>query len=100
MNNINNVREAVKRVGEATLEMNTIPQAIYTIEECSELIKELTKRERSKGDNETLVSEACDVLTSVLILLSQLEVSENNVRDKILFKCNRALNRAEQTGEF
>lgn len=100
MNNITDIRQAVKRVSEVTLEMNTVSQAVYTIEECSELIKELTKRERGKGDNLMLIDEACDVLTSVFILLSQLDVLEEDVREKILFKCNRALDRAELTGEF
>lgn len=100
MNQISDVREAVKSVGDVTLKLSKIPQAIFTIEECSELIKELTKRERGKGSADSLVDEACDVLTSVFILLSQIGVSENEVKDKILFKCNRALNRMNQAGEF
>lgn len=100
MNQISDVREAIKSVGDVTLRLSGVPQAIFTIEECSELIKELTKREREKGNTTSLVDEACDVLTSVFILLSQMGVSEDEVKSKILFKCNRALDRMEQTGEF
>ncbi|NBH79041.1 hypothetical protein D3Z52_12865 [Clostridiaceae bacterium] len=74
-------------------------QSVYVIEECSELIKELTKQQRGKGSEKDILAEACDVLTTVFVLLSQYGVSRIYVRDQILYKCNRALERYNKTGE-
>jgi hypothetical protein len=76
-----------------------VSQSVYVIEECSELIKELTKQQRGKGSEKDILAEACDVLTTVFVLLSQYGVSRIYVRDQILYKCNRALERYNKTGE-
>lgn len=70
-------------------------QSVYVIEECSEL----TKQQRGKGSEKDILAEACDVLTTVFVLLSQYGVSRIYVRDQILYKCNRALERYNKTGE-
>lgn len=76
-----------------------VSQSVYVVEECSELIKELMKRQREKGSEKDILAEACDVLTTIFVLLKQHNVSRNFVVEQILYKCNRALTRYHQNGE-
>lgn len=76
-----------------------VPQTIYVVEECSELTKALMKEERGKGDREAIIEESIDVLTTVMILLRGMGVSPDEVKNKIIFKCNRAINRWLDDGE-
>ena len=76
-----------------------VGQDTYVIEECSELIKELTKKRRGNGNDSAIVDEACDVLTTVLVLLYDLGVSEQLVLENIIFKCTRAVHRYNENGE-
>lgn len=76
-----------------------VGQDTYVIEECSELIKELTKRRRGKGNDSDIIDEACDVLTTVLVLLHSMDVKEQTVCDKIVSKCRRAIDRYYENGE-
>lgn len=77
-----------------------IPQSVYVVEECSELVKELMKKERKKGNDFAIIDEACDVLTTVFIMLHQYGVTEWTIQQNILAKCNRALERYEKFGEL
>ena len=77
-----------------------IPQGIYVIEECAELAKELTKDQRGKGNREKIVEEACDVLTTVAILLHKYGVSQEEIEKQIRFKCRRAVGRWQEEGEM
>ena len=77
-----------------------VPQSVYVVEECSELVKELMKKERKKGNNFAIIDEACDVLTTVFIILHQYGVTEWTIQQNILAKCNRALERYEKFGEL
>lgn len=43
--------------------------------------------------------EACDVLTTTFVMLTQYGVSKDYVKAQILYKCNRALERYRKTGE-
>lgn len=74
-------------------------QSVYVIEECSELIKELMKQQRGKGSEKDILAEASDVLTTVFVLLTQYGVTEDFVKEQILYKCNRALERYNRNGE-
>ena len=76
-----------------------VPQDIYVMEECSELIKELTKKQRGKGDQEKIFDEACDVLVTVFVMLRCSGVSGDDVRSRIMYKCRRALARHAENGE-
>ena len=76
-----------------------VSQSIYVIEECSELIKELMKKERRKENKTNIINEACDVLTMVFVLLDQYGVSEAYIKEQISFKCKRALDRYANDGE-
>lgn len=77
-----------------------IPISVYVMEECAELIKELTKQQRRKGSEDAIFSEACGVPATVFMLLRHAGVSEEDVREKILSTCDRALSRYKKTGEM
>lgn len=82
--------------------MNTssgVSRNVYVAEECSELIKELMKQQRGKGSEKDIFDEACDVLTTIFVLLTQYGASRSFIREQILYKCNRALERYRQNGE-
>lgn len=72
----------------------------YVIEECSELIKELTKKQRGKGSDSAIIAEACDVLTTVMLLLYDLGVPEEQAIANILFKCRCAVERFNENNEM
>ncbi len=92
------VEEAIKAVSNMDSQ-SRVSQSVYVIEECSELIKELTKQQRGKGSEKDILAEASDVLTSVFVLLTQYGVTEDFVKSQILYKCNRALERYRRNGE-
>ena len=58
------------------------------------------KKERRKGNNFAIIDEACDVLTTVFIMLYQYGVTEWTIQQNILAKCKRALERYEKFGEL
>lgn len=75
-------------------------QSVFVIEECSELIKELTKRQRNKGSDERVKEEAIDVIASCYILLKTMEVSDYSIESGIDYKYRRAIERYEHNGEL
>lgn len=77
-----------------------IAQSVYVIEECSELTKALSKGSRGKGSEEDVLAEACDVITAVFGFLMDHGVSREYVKDQILYKCNRAIERYYKNGEL
>lgn len=94
---------SIKKAITAVDKMNStfgIPQGVYVVEECSELTKELMKEQRKKGNDFSIINEACDVLTTVFVLLHHYGISEQDVTQRILVKCNRALERYEKSGEM
>lgn len=92
------VEKAIKSI--SAMDIRTgIPQDIYVIEECSELIKELTKKQRGKGSEKDILAEACDVITTIFVLFAHYGVSKDFVKQQILYKCNRALARYNKSGE-
>ena len=72
---------------------------VYVAEECAELIKELMKDRRDKGNQEKIVDEACDVLLTVATLLRGYGVEDGEIERRIRFKAVRALERFRQSGE-
>lgn len=97
-NKIETLDEAINGVVKVDSESG-VGQNIYVIEECSELIKALTKEERGKGSKEDIVDESCDVLTTVAILLRGMGVSKEEIEDRIYTKCARAIERWESGKE-
>lgn len=93
------VDEAIKAVSEINTSSG-VSRNVYVVEECSELIKELMKQQRGKGSEKDILAEACDALTTIFVLLNQYGVSRSFVREQILYKCNRALERYQQNGEI
>ncbi len=80
-------------------EQSGISRNIYAMEECAELTKELTKEMRGKGSREAVIEEACDVLVTTGILLRYYGVSEAEIRERMLAKCNRAVGRYQNSKE-
>lgn len=76
-----------------------IPQGIYVMEECSELIKALVKEERGKRNREEIIDESCDVLTAIAILLKRMDVHTEEIKKRMVFKCSRAVERWENKKE-
>lgn len=76
-----------------------IPQSLYVTEECSELIKAFTKKIRKKGTDTEIIEEACDVLATIFVLLTELKVSKIQVRNNIVSKYQRQLDRFLDHGE-
>lgn len=75
-------------------------QSVFVIEECSELIKELTKRQRNKGSDDRVKEETIDVIASCYVLLKTMEISDSDIEAGISYKYNRALDRYERNGEL
>ena len=94
----NSLERAIKAVSDMNSRPD-VPQDVYVIEECSELIKELMKKHRGKGSEKDILAEACDVLTTTFVMLTQYGVSRDYVKEQILYKCNRALDRYHKNGE-
>lgn len=76
----------------------SIGHEVYIIEECDELIKEcldmikqLTKHQRKRSNEREVVEEACDVITTILILLYSMAISEEYILMRVRYKLNRAL---------
>jgi len=92
------LEKAIKAVAEMDAQSG-VAQSVYVVEECSELVKELMKQQRGKDCKEYILAEACDVLTTVFVLLTQYGVSRDFVKSLILYKCSRTLDRYRKTGE-
>lgn len=92
------LEKAIKAVSEMDVQSG-VPQSVYVIEKCSKLIKELMKKQRGKSSERDILAEACDVLTTTFVMLTQYGVSKDYVKAQILYKCNRALDRYRRTGE-
>ena len=44
------------------------------------------KKQRGKGSEKDILAEACDVLTTTFVLLTQYGVSRDYVKNQILYK--------------
>lgn len=75
------------------LNKSTDSQIIYVVEESSELIKELCKLKRNKGDINLIVEECADVITSIILLLITLDIDLEQIIDYGIYKNNRAIKR-------
>ena len=74
-------------------------RGVYVTEECSELIKELMKLERGKGEISKITEEGCDVLVTVYSLLLSFGVSFEDIDKMIQLKAERAVLRYLNNGE-
>lgn len=79
---------------------NPVPQEIYVLEECSELVKEISKKLRSKGSDAEIKSEACDVIAALLVQLRELGMGWPEMLERVIYKYGRAIERVEKNEEF
>ena len=61
------------------------------IEECSELIKEITKSYRGMGDVNNIEEEIADVLLVIYQLMHLLDISEDDIRKTVEEKVERTM---------
>ena len=61
------------------------------IEECSELIKELTKLNRKIGSPENIKEEICDVIITIKQLIHCLDIAGGDVEKEMRKKIDRTL---------
>lgn len=94
------VESLVYELVEQQRNRDDVPQSAYVIEECSELIKELIKLQRGKGNQGKVVDEACDVLLTVLVLLREYNITQEDVLENMSYKLTRALDRYQESGEI
>lgn len=74
-------------------------QEVYVIEECSELIKELCKDRRRKGDDSKIFEEACDVLLTTYIMVKGMNRTDEEINKMMRLKLKKAIFRFEENGE-
>lgn len=74
----------------------------YAIEECSELLKELVKKKRDKGDDDNIVEEFVDVVVTMIPIILNMErdVSISDILELIDEKQERTIKRYEESGEL
>lgn len=75
-------------------------QPVYVIEECSELIKELTKSLRQKGNEQNIVDESIDILTTIFVMLKRMNVKPEYVENRIIGSIERAAKRLDTDNEL
>lgn len=72
-------------------------QKLQTIQELTELIMELTKRDDQKQDRSEYIAKLVDEIADCEIMIAQIEslymISEFEIRQRIDFKLNRQLER-------
>ena len=61
------------------------------IEECSELIKELTKLNRKIGSPESIKEEICDVIITIKQLIHCLDIPDADLEKEMRKKIDRTL---------
>lgn len=92
------VIDLIKQVSEMDSKNGKL-QSNFVIEECAELIAEMANTYREgKANTDRIIDEACDVLTTVFVLLYSLGVSREYVRNRIEYKCRRALSKENKNG--
>lgn len=93
------VQEDLEKVAKIN-EESGIPQQVFILEECSELTKEFMKQQRGKATIDDILPEAIDVITTLFVFFTQLNVSEEGVIQFMRYKLERAIKRNEKTGEM
>lgn len=68
-------------------------QEVYVIEECAELIKELCKFQRGKGNDEHTVEEMADVIGTILTICEMRGYDYELLKQNIIYKLKRGQER-------
>lgn len=108
--NIRSVKEAYsewKKEFQLGLIAGNVEPHIYVIEELDELvleclkaIKSLTKYRRNKLATDDLYDELCDVITTCIMMLDNIEKLDDGVLEHIVYKLNRAAMRHKERREL
>lgn len=77
-----------------------IPQSIYIREEIAEVLKELSKEERYKGDPDHIVEEEIDLITTLFVDLRRRGVPFEKIFNGSIIKTKRAMGRFYASGEL
>lgn len=73
-----------------------VPQHVYLIEEMSELIKEVSKDQRYKGNPENIKEEIADVLCTLLTYSLSIDLDFDEVRNIMVNKFDRGIARLDR----
>ncbi len=73
-----------------------VPQHVYLIEEMSELIKEVSKDQRHKGNPDNIKEEIADVLCTILTYSSSIDLDFDDVRNIMIKKFDRGIARLDK----
>ena len=83
-----------------TLEkFGSISELIITVEELSELQKEVTKQLRNEGKMENLVEEMADVYIVMEYLKLIFAINDEDIKTEIAFKIDRLMSRLGEENE-
>lgn len=70
---------------------------VFVVEECSELIKAITKMERSKGYSDyvklrsNIIEEMSDIIISILLYIKENKIDEKELYEEIEIKMRRKI---------
>ena len=77
----------------------SISELIITVEELSELQKEVTKQLRTEGKMENLVEEMADVYIVMEYLKLIFAINDEDIKTEIAFKIDRLMSRLGEENE-
>lgn len=77
----------------------SISELIITVEELSELQKEVTKQLRNEGKMENLVEEMADVYIVMEYLKLIFAINDEDIKTEIAFKIDRLMSRLGEENE-
>lgn len=73
-----------------------VPQHVYLVEEMSELIKEVSKDQRYKGNVDSIKEEIADVLCTILTYSLSIDLRFDDVRKIMVNKFDRGIARLDE----
>ena len=77
-----------------------IHQSVYIREEIAEVLKELSKDDRNKGNNDHIIEEEIDLITTLFVDLRRRGVSFEKIFNGSIIKTKRAMGRFYASGEL
>lgn len=68
-------------------------------EEMGEFLQAKSKLKREKGSLDDITIELIDVLTTIMVYFTMNHVTDEYIRDRMIYKLRRAINRYNTTGK-